>query len=100
MQDGYESQFQVNYLGHFLLAYLMRPILESTGTPDSPARVVIISSLSSEKGTLKDHDIEKVARREEADYNAMAAYRDAKVWLVLEGYQYAFEWFEIMVFMS
>jgi hypothetical protein len=33
VQDGYESQFQANYLGHFLLAYLLRDILEATGMP-------------------------------------------------------------------
>jgi hypothetical protein len=49
------------------------------GTPDAPARVVIISSLSSERGSLKDQAIADVAARPEGEYDAMKAYRDAKV---------------------
>jgi NAD(P)-dependent dehydrogenase (short-subunit alcohol dehydrogenase family) len=37
--DGFESTFGVNHLGHFLLAGLLRPLLEP------PARVVVVASI-------------------------------------------------------
>ena len=65
-QDGFEAQFQVNYLASYLLCRLFVPLLESTGTENNPARVVIVSSLSSEKGNLKDEPyLSAVAHRKE-----------------------------------
>lgn len=37
-QDGYEFQFEVNYLSHFLLVNLLLPQLAAAGTPEDPAR--------------------------------------------------------------
>ncbi|KAI8618267.1 hypothetical protein BC830DRAFT_1109813 [Chytriomyces sp. MP71] len=43
-QDGFETQFGVNHLGHFHLTSLLLPLLLASATPDCPARVVNLSS--------------------------------------------------------
>lgn len=41
-EDGLESTFQVNHLGHFYLVQLLEDVLRQS----SPARVVVVSSES------------------------------------------------------
>lgn len=41
-EDGLESTFQVNHLGHFYLVQLLEDVLRRS----SPARVVVVSSES------------------------------------------------------
>ena len=44
-KDGYELQWGTNYLGHALLAKLLRPLLESTAAaPGADVRVVMVST--------------------------------------------------------
>ena len=44
-EDGLEMQFGVNHFGHFYLTILLLPLLIKSGTPDSPSRVVNLSSM-------------------------------------------------------
>jgi len=46
-EDGFESQFGVNHLGHFLLTKQLLPLLISSGTQQQPSRVVNLSSLAN-----------------------------------------------------
>ncbi|OKL58245.1 hypothetical protein UA08_06874 [Talaromyces atroroseus] len=45
-KDGFETQFGTNYLGHFLLFLLLRPMLLAAVTPESNSRVVFLSSIA------------------------------------------------------
>ena len=54
-QDGFESQWQTNYLAHWLLTYHLLPLFESTTRVSSPGtvRIVNISSMGH-TATLKE----------------------------------------------
>jgi len=43
-KEGFESQFAVNYLGHFLLTHLLMPQLKAAGKENVAARVISLSS--------------------------------------------------------
>lgn len=42
--DGFETQFGSNYLAHFLLFALLKPVLLTSATPEFHSRVVLVSS--------------------------------------------------------
>ncbi len=50
--DGVEMQFASNHLGHFALTGLLLPVLIATAS----SRVVSVSSLAANSGSLVDHD--------------------------------------------
>lgn len=79
-EDGFESQFQVNYLGHYYLFALLQELsLKSEIT-----KVISISSLSSEKGLNKTiSDFEEDIHCNENNYDAMKCYRESKLAQVL-----------------
>ncbi|CAJ1347393.1 unnamed protein product [Effrenium voratum] len=58
--DGYEYQFGVNHLGHFLLCNLLLDALHNSGGSSDPSRVIVLSSSAHQfpskllKGDLTD----------------------------------------------
>ena len=52
--DGYEIHFQVNYLGHFALTWLLLPALHS----QPGARVVTVSSDIAARGRMNFNDLQ------------------------------------------
>ncbi|CAF1344399.1 unnamed protein product [Rotaria magnacalcarata] len=67
--DGFESQFAVNHLAHFLLVNLLLPELR-TG---KPSRVVVVSSMANKMGGINFDDINS-----ENNYNKWVAYAQSK----------------------
>uniref|UniRef100_A0A8C1ITF6 Si:ch211-107o10.3 n=1 Tax=Cyprinus carpio TaxID=7962 RepID=A0A8C1ITF6_CYPCA len=68
--DGFEMQFGVNHLGHFLLTNLLLDLLKKS----TPSRVVNVSSLAHEKGKIHFDDINL-----EKNYDPLVSYRQSKL---------------------
>ena len=73
-EEGYEEQFGVNHLGHFLLTSLLRERLEAS----APARVVNVSSMMHARAEV---DFENL--RGEKGYNSFTAYGQSKLCNIL-----------------
>uniref|UniRef100_A0A3Q3ESK7 Si:ch211-107o10.3 n=1 Tax=Labrus bergylta TaxID=56723 RepID=A0A3Q3ESK7_9LABR len=73
-EDGFEMQFGVNHLGHFLLTNCLLDLLKKS----TPSRVVIVSSLAHEKGHIHFDDINL-----DKDYKREGSYRQSKLANVL-----------------
>jgi len=73
-RDGYETQFATNYLSHFLLFQLLKPVLLAASTPAYNSRVVMLSSESHRMGEVRFHDINFTKEK----YHPMLAYGQSK----------------------
>ncbi|XP_044525217.1 dehydrogenase/reductase SDR family member on chromosome X [Gracilinanus agilis] len=80
--DGFEEQFGVNYLGHFLLTNLLLDILKKTGSPRHHARIITVSSSTHYVGELNMDDLHS-----RYCYTPCGAYAQSKLALVLFSYQ-------------
>lgn len=78
--DGFESQFQVNYLSHYLLTRLLVPVMQASS--ESP-KVIHVSSLASENVAVSKGDFDTIARCKPEKYNSFEAYRHSKLGQVL-----------------
>ncbi len=75
-KDGFELQFQTNFLSHFLLTHLL---LEALNQSENP-KVINVCSASAEKGEIDHVDqLESIAKVRESDYDAMTSYRESKL---------------------
>ncbi|XP_069919253.1 retinol dehydrogenase 13 [Oryctolagus cuniculus] len=74
-EDGFEMQFGVNYLGHFLLTNLLLDKLKAS----APSRIVNLSSLAHVAGHIDFDDLNWQTRR----YDTKAAYCQSKLAVVL-----------------
>ncbi|XP_061467053.1 retinol dehydrogenase 12-like isoform X3 [Rhineura floridana] len=68
--DGFEMHFSVNYLGHFLLTFLLLERLKQS----APGRIVNVSSLAHHGGRIRFHDLQG-----EKCYNRALAYCHSKL---------------------
>ncbi|XP_076143525.1 retinol dehydrogenase 12-like [Alosa pseudoharengus] len=73
-EDGFEMQFGVNHLGHFLLTNSLLDLLKKS----APSRVVNVSSLAHEKGEIDFDDINL-----DRYYDPVKSYRQSKLANVL-----------------
>lgn len=73
-EEGFERQFGVNYLGHFLLTSLLLPQLMHAASP----RVVQLSSLAHRGGRIDFDDLQG-----ERDYDPWRAYRQSKLAMLM-----------------
>lgn len=72
--DGFESQFQVNYLSHFLLSHLLLPKLKQTGSADQHARIVNVSSCAAHPGIINFKDLQS-----KKYYSSYGCYAQSKL---------------------
>ncbi|MCK0714879.1 oxidoreductase [Chromohalobacter sarecensis] len=73
-RDGFERQWGVNYLGHFLLTSELLPLLVTATAP----RVVQLSSLAHRSGRIAFDDLNG-----ETHYDPWRAYRQSKLAMLL-----------------
>ncbi|NXA15931.1 WWOX oxidoreductase, partial [Sapayoa aenigma] len=81
-EDGLESTFQVNHLGHFYLVQLLEGLLRRS----SPARVVVVSSESHRFTEIKDSSGKldfSLLSPSKKEYWAMLAYNRSKLCNIL-----------------
>lgn len=71
-EDGFEMQIGTNHFGHFYLTNLLMPLMKKAGPG---ARIVNISSLAHESGSMQWDDI----NFEKTPYSATEAYRQSKL---------------------
>jgi NAD(P)-dependent dehydrogenase (short-subunit alcohol dehydrogenase family) len=74
-EDGFELQFGVNHLGHFLLTKLLLEHLKAS----TPARVVTVSSKAHRRPSRVDYDVERKTR----GISGFPAYASSKLANVL-----------------
>lgn len=71
--DGFETQFGNNHLAHFLLFYLLKPVLLASSTLDFNSRVVIVSSAAHRFGSVHFDNISL-----QGEYKPFKAYAQSK----------------------
>nr|XP_020491332.1 dehydrogenase/reductase SDR family member on chromosome X-like [Labrus bergylta] len=73
-EDGFELHFGVNYLGHFLLTWLLLDTLKKSGKCGHFSRVVNVSSSAHHLGEIRINDLNS-----SKSYSAHAAYCHSKL---------------------
>ncbi|GIJ92271.1 hypothetical protein Asppvi_011248 [Aspergillus pseudoviridinutans] len=73
-EDGFETQFGTNHLGHFLLFELLKPILLRSVTPQFHSRVVGVTSSAHRKSGIRFGDL----HFETGGYDPALAYAQSK----------------------
>ncbi|XP_062849160.1 retinol dehydrogenase 12 [Trichomycterus rosablanca] len=68
--DGFEMQFGINHLGHFLLTFLLTDLLRKS----APSRIIMLSSMAHRWGTIKLDDINS-----EKIYHSRKVYGQSKL---------------------
>ncbi|RSM05048.1 hypothetical protein CEP52_006486 [Fusarium oligoseptatum] len=74
-KDGFELQFQTNYLSHFLLFYLLKDLLLASSSPKFHSRVLTVSSAAHRYGPCRLDNI----NFDNGEYNGWMAYASSKV---------------------
>ncbi|MCI4376895.1 hypothetical protein PGIGA_G00193600 [Pangasianodon gigas] len=69
-EDGFEMQFGVNHLGHFLLTHLLLDLLKRS----APSRIVVVSSKLYKRGEINFDDLNS-----ERGYDGASAYSRSKL---------------------
>lgn len=73
-EDGVETQFGTNHLGHFLLFQLLKPALLAASTPQFQSRVISVASSAHRLGKVRLDDF----NFEKDPYDPWTAYGQSK----------------------
>ncbi|RGP74646.1 hypothetical protein FSPOR_1224 [Fusarium sporotrichioides] len=73
-EDGFETQFGTNHLGHFLLFQLLKPALLAASSPSFHSRVISLTSKAHRLGSVRFDDF----NFEKEPYNPWLAYAQSK----------------------
>ncbi|KAF2765467.1 short-chain dehydrogenase [Teratosphaeria nubilosa] len=92
--DGFEKQFAVNHLAHFLMFQLLRPLMLKSSKPDFHSRYVAVSSSAHmfcpvqignyNQETKATERVDPLCSFTEDTYNPMVAYgqsKTANIWM-------------------
>ncbi|XP_031414707.1 dehydrogenase/reductase SDR family member on chromosome X isoform X3 [Clupea harengus] len=80
-EDGYELQFGLNFLGHFLLTHLLLDTLKRSGHHDNHSRIVNMTSATHYGACLNLDDLQS-----RSCYSSHGAYAQSKLALVMFTY--------------
>ncbi|KAG7317075.1 hypothetical protein KOW79_019373 [Hemibagrus wyckioides] len=69
--DGYETQFAVNHLGHFILTVLLLDMLKTS----APSRIINVSSIAHKGGKIHFNDLNFT----KTPYDSLVSYRQSKL---------------------
>lgn len=75
-KDGFEEQWAVNYLSHFLLASLLLPLLKAGGHPDDCSRIINVTSCAH---YISDIDFASINNSSKNTFCTYAAYGQSKL---------------------
>ena len=74
--DGFETQFQVNFLSHFMISHGVIDNLQKSETP----KLINVCSASAEKGQIDSlEELRRISTISEDEYDAMTSYRESKL---------------------
>ncbi|KAJ6441327.1 hypothetical protein O9K51_07123 [Purpureocillium lavendulum] len=79
--DGFERQFAVNHLAHYLLTSLLLPTLESSSTPEFNSRVVCVSSSAHRYGQVRLDDYNWETPGAYGPFQAYGQSKTANIWM-------------------
>ncbi|MDT0305486.1 SDR family NAD(P)-dependent oxidoreductase [Streptomyces sp. DSM 44917] len=82
--DGIELRFAVNYLAGYRLVSRLRGLLEETGTPEAPARIVNVASAGQQPVDYADPMLER-------SYDGRRAYSQSKLAQIMHAFDLAAE---------
>lgn len=86
--DGYESHYQINYLSHFLITWLLLPAL-NRANKSTPARIVNVSSSTHYPRPIFIDDLQALR----SPYSPFHAYSQSKLCQIMGTY-YMSDWFK------
>jgi NAD(P)-dependent dehydrogenase (short-subunit alcohol dehydrogenase family) len=81
--DGFESQFGVNHLSHFLLFQMFKPTLLASSTPEFNSRVVCVAS-SGHRGGPPNFGDYAFEQKEYTPFGAYAQSKSANIYMANE----------------
>lgn len=82
--DGFESQFGVNHLAHFLLFQRLRDTLLASATPEFPSRVVSVSSIGHRTSGVVFDDLQLEGPNAYTPWGAYGQAKTSNIYLANE----------------